>query len=35
MKDLNLYDETAAQIEAINGVDEIIDYSDIAEQLTS
>ena len=32
---LNLYDETAAQIEAINGVDEIIDYSDIAEQLTS
>lgn len=34
MKDLNLYDETAAQIEAINGVDEIIDYSDIAEQLT-
>lgn len=35
MKDLNLYDETAAQIEEINGVDEIIDYSDIAEQLTS
>ena len=35
MKDLNLYDETAAQIEAFNGVDEIIDYSDIAEQLTS
>ena len=35
MKALNLYDETAAQIEAINGVDEIIDYSDIAEQLTS
>ena len=35
MKDLNLYDETAAQIEAINCVDEIIDYSDIAEQLTS
>ena len=35
MKDLNLYDETAAQIEAINGVDEIIDYSDIAERLTS
>ena len=34
MKDLNLYG-TAAQIEAINGVDEIIDYSDIAEQLTS
>lgn len=34
MKDLNLYDETAAQIKAINGVDEIIDYSDIAEQLT-
>ena len=33
MKDLNLYDETAAQIKAINGVDEIIDYSDIAEQL--
>ena len=34
MKDLNLCDETAAQIKAINGVDEIIDYSDIAEQLT-
>ena len=34
MKDLNMYDETAAQIKAINGVDEIIDYSDIAEQLT-
>lgn len=35
MKDLNLYDETAAEIKAINGVDEIIDYSDIAEKLTS
>ena len=31
MKDLNLYDETAAQIKEINGVEEIIDYSDIAE----
>lgn len=35
MKDLNRYDETAEQIKAINGVDEIIDYSDIAEKLTS
>lgn len=35
VKDLALYDETAAEIKAINGVDEIIDYSDIAEKLMS
>ena len=34
MADLALYDETVAQITAIDGVEKIIDYSDIAEQLT-
>lgn len=34
MADLSLYDETVAQITAIDGVEKIIDYSDIAEQLT-
>ncbi len=35
LEDLSLYDETAAQISAIEGVEKIIDYSDIAEQLTA
>ena len=34
MTDLSLYDETVAQITSIEGVEKIIDYSDIANQLT-
>lgn len=34
LTDLSLYEETAAQISAIEGVEKIIDYSDIANQLT-
>ena len=34
LTDLSKYEETAAQITAIEGVEKIIDYSDIANQLT-
>ena len=34
MADLSLYDETVAQITSIEGVEKIIDYSEIADQLT-
>lgn len=34
LTDLSLYDETASQIAAIDGVEKIIDYSEIADQLT-
>ena len=34
MKDLSQYDETAREIQAIDGVDSIYDYSDLANQLT-
>ncbi len=34
MEDLSKYDETAASILAIDGVDQIIDYKDVAEKLT-
>lgn len=34
MTDLSLYDETAASILAIDGVEKIIDYKDVAEKLT-
>ena len=33
--DLSLYDETIAQIRALDGVQQVDDYSDIAEKLTS
>lgn len=35
MYDLNLYDDTIAQIQAIEGVDHFTDYSDIAGKLSS
>ena len=34
LADLEQYDDTAAQISAIDGVERIIDYSEIADQLT-
>ncbi len=34
MEDLSLYEETAQQILAIDGVEQIIDYKDVAEKLT-
>ena len=34
MEDLSKYDETAASIMAIDGVDQIIDYQDVAQKLT-
>ncbi len=35
MKDLSLYDDTIAQITALEGVQQVDDYSDVAEKLTS
>lgn len=34
LNDLSLYDETAAQIQQIEGVEQIIDYQEVAEKLT-